>query len=78
MFALLHDIGMVVSEDEIIKIKNDDLNIVDKKYSLVYKKYDNENISLQECISPIHGIRAKSRVGGCNMTYSYLHKKAEI
>ncbi len=60
--ALLHDIGMVVNEDEILKIKNDDLNIVDRKYSLVYKKYNEENISLQECIRPIHGIRSKKHI----------------
>ncbi len=35
--ALLHDIGMISNEDEINKIKNDDLTIVNRKYSLVLK-----------------------------------------
>lgn len=61
--ALLHDIGMVVNEDEIARIKNDDLTIVDKKYSLVLKKYnEDENTSLQECIRPIHGVRSKKHI----------------
>lgn len=60
--ALLHDIGMVVNEDEILKIKKDDLKIVSRKYSLVYEKYNDENISLQECIRPIHGIRSKNHI----------------
>lgn len=60
--ALLHDIGMVVNEDEILDIKNDNLNIVSRKYSLEYEKYNDENISLQECIRPIHGLRSGNHI----------------
>lgn len=60
--AFLHDVGMVVTEDEILKIKSDDLTIVDKRYSLVFEKYQDEIISLQECIRPIHGIRSKTYI----------------
>lgn len=60
--ALLHDIGMVVNEDEISKIKTDDLSVVDRKYSLVFEKYGDEIISLQECVRPLHGRRAEKHI----------------
>lgn len=60
--ALLHDIGMAVSEDEIKQIKNDIGNITPRKYSLVFNKYQDEIISLQECIRPIHGQRALEHI----------------
>ena len=60
--ALLHDIGMVVSEDEVIGIKNDVLNLEGRKYSQVLKKYNNEILALQECIRPAHAIRSKNHI----------------
>ncbi|NLK96557.1 MAG: HD domain-containing protein [Epulopiscium sp.] len=60
--ALLHDIGMIVNEDEISKIKEDDLSVCERKYSLVLEKYGDEQLSLQECIRPIHGKRAKCHI----------------
>lgn len=56
--ALLHDTGMVVSEEEINKIKEDRGNITPRKYSLVLEKYKDETIALQECIRPVHGQRS--------------------
>lgn len=56
--ALLHDTGMVVSEDEINQIEKDSGNITPRKYSLVLKKYQDETIALQECIRPVHGQRS--------------------
>ena len=56
--ALLHDTGMVVSEDEIKQIEKDSGNITPRKYSLVLKKYQDETIALQECIRPVHGQRS--------------------
>lgn len=60
--AILHDIGMIVNEDEIDKIKNDDISVVDRKYSLVFEKYGDELLSLQECVRPLHGRRAKQHI----------------
>ncbi|MBC3886799.1 HD domain-containing protein [Acetobacterium paludosum] len=60
--ALLHDIGMVASDDEIDNIKNEELNLEDRKYSLVLKKYGNEIIALQECIRPAHAKRSMCHI----------------
>ncbi|MBS4026115.1 MAG: ATP-binding protein [Clostridia bacterium] len=60
--SLLHDMGMVVSEDEINDIKNDKMNIVDRKYSLVLEKYKDEIVALQECIRPVHGMRSLNHI----------------
>lgn len=56
--ALLHDIGMAANEEEIEDIKEDKLNYHGRKYSVIYKKYQDENLALQECIRPAHGERA--------------------
>ncbi len=56
--ALLHDIGMAVNEKEINDIKNDTLNYQGRRYSIIYKKYQDETLALQECIRPAHGERA--------------------
>lgn len=57
--ALLHDIGMVVNEDEIREIKADHSILGERKYSRVLEKYGDEKIALQECIRPVHGIRSQ-------------------
>ena len=57
--ALFHDIGMVVSDREIEKIKTDKLLLGNRKYSKVFQKYNNENIALQECVRPVHGKRSR-------------------
>lgn len=57
--ALLHDIGMVVNEDEIKEIKADHSILGERKYSRVLEKYGDEKIALQECIRPVHGIRSQ-------------------
>ena len=60
--ALLHDIGMVVSEQEIDNIKKEHKDITERKYSLVLQKYKNETVALQECIRPIHGMRSYNHI----------------
>lgn len=70
--ALLHDIGMVVSEQEIEDIQNDKGNITDRKYSLVLQKYQNEAVALQECIRPIHGMRSLKHIREMNSEYFIL------
>ncbi len=57
--ALFHDIGMIVSEEEIEQIKQDKLLLGNKKYSKVLEKYGNEKLSLQECVRPVHGYRSR-------------------
>lgn len=70
--ALLHDIGMVVTENEIDKIKIDDISISDRKYSLVLEKYKNENLAIQECIRPIHGLRSFKHIASMDDKYFIL------
>lgn len=60
--ALLHDIGMAANETEIEAIKKEELNYYGRKYSIIYDKYQNENIALQECIRPMHGERALNHI----------------
>lgn len=60
--ALFHDIGMVVSDEEIAAIKSDDTVLGDRKYSKVFEKYGDEMISLQECIRPVHGRRSREYI----------------
>lgn len=67
--ALLHDIGMVVNEDEITEIKSDNLDIVNRKYSLVLDKYQDEMLALQECIRPVHGYRSMNHIRKMNINY---------
>lgn len=57
--ALLHDIGMVVQEDEIKEIKADRAILGERKYSKVLEKYGDEEVALQECIRPVHGKRSQ-------------------
>lgn len=57
--ALFHDIGMIASEDEIRKIKEDIICLNDRKYSKVLDKYSDEQIALQECVRPVHGLRSR-------------------
>lgn len=56
--GLLHDVGMVVTDEEIQKIKCDDDAFDERKFSLVLEKYHEENIAIQEYIRPIHGQRS--------------------
>lgn len=57
--ALLHDIGMVVKDDEIQGIKADHVILGERKYSKVLEKYGEDKTALQECIRPVHGKRSK-------------------
>ncbi|MCT4686795.1 HD domain-containing protein [Vallitalea sp.] len=60
--ALLHDIGMVVSDLEINQLKSSDKNETGMKYSLIYTEYKDEKSTLQECFRPIHGLRAGKHI----------------
>ena len=60
--ALFHDIGMVTNENEINDIKSDNSVLGERKYSKVFEKYGEENISLQECIRPVHGKRSREHI----------------
>lgn len=57
--ALFHDIGMVANDDEIDETKGNHSVLGQRKYSKVFEKYKNENVSLQECIRSVHGIRSR-------------------
>lgn len=52
--ALLHDIGMAVSEDDIQSIKNDNFPYFDVKYSAVVKTIESEDLALQEYVRMFH------------------------
>ncbi|AXP79765.1 Chaperone protein HtpG [Mariniflexile rhizosphaerae] len=53
--ALLHDIGMAVSENDITLIKNDDFKSIDIKFSSMKKVMDNdEDLALTEYIRRFH------------------------
>ncbi len=56
--ALLHDIGMVVLDKEIERIKKDDPEIIECKYTVVLESLKDEKLALQECIRPIHAKRS--------------------
>ena len=56
--ALLHDIGMVVTDKEIAGIRRDDPNIIECKYSVVLQALKDDKLALQECIRPIHAKRS--------------------
>lgn len=67
--ALLHDMGMVVSEEEIQNIKNDTYKGSERKYSMIFKKFENEIMSLQEFIRPIHGKRSLQHILEMDKSY---------
>lgn len=53
--ALLHDIGMAVSEDDINSIKNDSFSFCEVKFSAMKKiTNDDESLALQEYVRRIH------------------------
>lgn len=54
--AILHDIGMATSEEDIELLKNDKLPIADIKYSAMLKYMGGDNVSAtQEFVRRIHG-----------------------
>jgi len=64
--ALLHDIGMVVTEKEIMRIRQDDPNIIECKYSVVLQALKDDKLALQECIRPIHAKRSAYHIANMN------------
>ena len=61
--AVLHDIGMAVSSDELEQIKNTDYSYNGLKYSAMLKQRDgNEKVALQDFIRTIHASRANDYV----------------
>ena len=64
--ALLHDIGMVVTDKEIAGIRRDDPNIIECKYSVVLEAVKDDKLALQECIRPIHAKRSAFHIVNMN------------
>lgn len=57
--ALLHDIGMVVEEQEKNSLTDNSVNELGMKYSVIKEEYsNNKKKALQEYYRPIHGLRA--------------------
>ena len=56
--ALLHDVGMVVSEKEIKELREDKLLCNGRKYSAIHENVQDDLECIQECVRPIHGIRS--------------------
>ncbi len=76
--ALLHDVGMVVSQKEIQDIEHDCLIYNNMKYSVVFEKCNcSSNVALQECIRPAHGERSYSHImqmnGGLFLVFGYTN-----
>lgn len=54
--ALLHDVGMAVSQDDIDKIKEDNFSFSDVKYSAMVRLLEGDDVAaIQEYIRRIHG-----------------------
>ena len=60
--GLLHDIGMVITDYEIELFKSNKFLLTEFKYECVNDKYNDEHISLQEIIRPIHGRHSKDHI----------------
>lgn len=56
--ALLHDIGMVISEKDIKDIREDKLLCNGRRYSAIHEYIQDDLECIQECVRPIHGIRS--------------------
>ncbi|WP_404457772.1 ATP-binding protein [Oceanobacillus kapialis] len=57
--ALLHDVGMAVSEDEIIKIEKGDIEYREINYDSVLEKFEGDKtLANQEYIRKVHAIRS--------------------
>lgn len=57
--ALFHDIGMVVYNDEINKIKENKDPLIKFDYNILMDEFGDETKVLQEAIRPIHGKRVR-------------------
>lgn len=66
--ALLHDVGMVVTDEEEANIKDGKLIYHDWKYSKICENFQNEKDALQEYIRLSHGERAFKHVMEMEMT----------
>lgn len=75
--ALFHDIGMVVTEDEIKLIKDDIYTGIECKYSLVVDTLKNEKLALQECIRPMHAIRSAQHLYNLKQDYKVWFRVPE-
>lgn len=67
--CLFHDIGMVVTDEEIDKIKEDSFDDIESKYSVVFATLKDEKMALQECIRPIHAIRSAQHLKNIENEY---------
>ncbi|HBJ1652392.1 ATP-binding protein [Clostridium botulinum] len=60
--GLLHDIGMVVTDEEINNIKLNKFELTQFKYECVNERIKDEKLSLQEIIRPIHGKKSRNYI----------------
>lgn len=61
--ALLHDIGMAASEDEIQKIKNGELQYEGLSYELLLKQFSNNHtLAIQEFVREVHAYRSSEYI----------------
>lgn len=67
--CLFHDIGMVVTDEEIEKIKEDSFEDIESKYSVVFAALKDEKMALQECIRPIHAFRSAQHLKNMGNEY---------
>lgn len=57
--AVTHDLGMFVDDEEIGKIKKDQIIVGKRKFSKVREILGDERIALEECIRPEHALRSE-------------------
>ncbi|MEG1301549.1 MAG: ATP-binding protein [Erysipelotrichaceae bacterium] len=70
--ALFHDIGMVVYDDEIIKIKENKDPLIKYDFNVLMNEFRDENKALQEAVRPIHGKRVKVIINRNRKEFSNL------
>lgn len=70
--TLFHDIGMVVYDDEIIKIKENKDPLIKYDFNVLMNEFRDENKALQEAVRPIHGKRVKVIINRNRKEFSNL------
>ncbi len=60
--SLLHDIGMVVKDEELSQLSDTSKNQLGMKYGIIKEQFKDEGLAKQEFFRTVHGIRAKDRI----------------
>ncbi len=60
--SLLHDIGMVVKDEELNQLSDASKNQLGMKYGVIKEQFKDESLAKQEFYRTVHGIRAKDRI----------------